>query len=745
MAHIKSRKHPVARHSSCSAAVAMAFIALPGAVLAQQTTDVLPEIEVHGVAESYKADTVSSPKYTQPLIDTPQTITVIKKELVQQQAGATLTEALRNTPGVGTFSLGENGATNTGDAIFLRGFDASNSIYVDGVRDLGSISRDLFNIEQVEVTKGSSGSENGRGAPTGSINLSTKQPTLKEAYSGSIGIGSGNYKRVTADLSKPLDLEGGAAVRLNLLKDDSGVAGRDVVKNDREAIAAAIAFGLKTNTRTYLNYLHVNQENIPDGGVPTIGFPGYSSPDPARAYLSGASRVNSSNFYGTKNDFDNVTADMLTLRVEHDFSSDLKLQNTTRYGKTKENYLLTGFLGSSTYFLTPSTDPATWTWGGTSGVRSQRKDQENEIITNQTNLTAKFDTGSVKHALVTGLELTRETQKTYGYDGLGTLADSNLYNPDPNVTRVGYNPVRNGTNGNGQTDTISAYAFDTMELTPQWLLNGGVRADRYSTDYASSTLGVSNATVSKSDTLVSWKLGALYKPTSDSSLYVSYGTSKLPPSRNNFEISADASSNANINLDPQASKTIEVGGKWDVMNKRMGLTAAIYRTEVSNEVEGPRGGPYTATGKKNVRGIELGAVGNITSAWAVSAGYTIMDTDSSAVATSDGSSGLPYVPKQAFTAWTSYKLPSGFTIGGGARFVDELRRGTDGAIGTPNYAESYWVYDAMASYAINKNVELQFNVYNLLDEDYAAGINKSGYRYTPGVPRSARLTANIKF
>lgn len=745
MAHIKSRKHPISRRLNCSAAVALAM-ALPSAVYAQQT-ETLPEITVQGATESYKADTVSSSKYTQPLLDTPQTITIIKKELVQQQAGSTLTEALRNTPGVGTFSLGENGATSTGDAIFLRGFDASNSIYVDGVRDLGSISRDLFNIEQVEVTKGSSGSETGVGAPTGSVNLLTKQPSLKEGYSGSVGIGSGDYKRVTADLNKPLDLPGGAAFRINLLKDDSGVAGRDVVKNDREGVAAAIAFGLKTNTRTYLNYLHVDQENIPDGGVPTIGFPGYTSPDPARPYITGAPRVDSSNFYGTRDDFDNVKADMLTLRIEHDFSSDLKLQNTTRYGRTKENYLLTGFMGNSAGFVTPTTDPTTWTWGGSDRVRSQRKDQENEIITNQTNLTVKFNTGAIKHALVTGLELTRETQKTYGYDGLGTLADSNLYNPDPDVTRVGYNPVRNGTNGDGQTDTVSAYVFDTLELTPQWLINGGVRIDRYDTDYASSTLGVKNETVSKSDTLLNWKLGALYKPTEDSSLYVSYATSKLPPTRNNFELSSDASSNNNASFDPQETRTAEIGGKWDVMNKRLGLTAAIYRTEVSNAVDGNRTDGYTQIGKKRVEGIELGAVGNITAAWAVSAGYTIMDTKivDGAVANSDGSDGLPYTPRQAFTAWTSYRLPGGFTIGGGARFVDELKKGSDGAVGTPDHTDSYWVYDAMLTYAVNKNFDLQLNVYNLTDEDYAAAINKSGYRYTPGIPRSARLTANFKF
>lgn len=744
MAHIKSRKHPNVRQLNCSAAVALAVMAMPGAVYAQQAVQTLPEIEVHGTTESYKAETVSSPKFTQPLLNTTQTISVIKKEIVQQQGGTTLTEALRNTPGVGTFSLGENGNTNTGDAIYLRGFDTSSSIFVDGVRDLGSISRDVFNIEQIEVTKGPAGADTGRGAPTGSINLSTKQPTLKEAYSASVGVGSGDYKRVTADLNKPLNLEGGAAFRINLLKDDSGVAGRDVVKNDRQGIAAALAFGLNTNTRTYLNYLRIDQSNIPNGGVPTIGLPSYSSPAPARTYLSTAGRVDPNNFYGTVGDFDDVTADMFTVRVEHDISPDMKLQNTTRYGKTSENYLLTGFMGTTANIVTPNpADPSTWTLARS----SQMKDQQNEIFANQTNLTAKFTTGTIKHALATGLELSSEKQTSYGYTGLGTLAPVSIYNPNPYVLRTGYNPVRNGTSSDGRTNTASLYAFDTLAFSPQWQINGGVRVDHYDTRYESSTLNVRNATLNKSGNLVNWKLGALYKPTEDSSLYAAYATSKQPPGGSTFALSSAANNVNNINYDPQETKTAEIGAKWDLLDKKLGLTAALYRTDVKNEVEGNAIDGYFQTGQKRVQGIELGVVGEITSLWQVSAGYTTMHTEvkSGAVVNQDGTTGLAYTPKQAFTAWTTYKLPGGFTIGGGARFMDALHRPRDGAVGTPLYVESYWVYDAMATYALSKNVDLQLNIYNLADKDYVASINKSGYRYTPGIPRSARLTANIKF
>jgi catecholate siderophore receptor len=572
--------------------------------------------------------------------------------------------------------------------------------------------------------------------------LVTKQPTLKESYSGSVGVGSGDFKRVTADLNKPLDLEGGAAVRVNLVKDDSGIAGRDEVNSNKTGVAAAIAFGLKTDTRTYVNYLHMDQKNVPDSGVPTIGLPGNP--------LVGNGRVDSNNFYGTTSDFDNVKADMFTLRVEHDFSANVKLQNTTRYGKTTQEMLATSFrapvLSGGTYIF------PTQTVAGNLGRSSIGKDQENEIISNQTNITAKFSTGAVKHSLVGGFELTREEQKTLGVGGLGLLPSENVYNPDPSIQRIGYAPFHNGTNTDGTTDTISAYVFDTLELNSQWQINGGVRVDHYSTDFSKSTLGVNDPDLSKSGNLLNWKLGILYKPTENSSLYAAYATSQQPPGGSNFQLAAEGAATGagtavnDVAFDPQRTRTAEVGGKWDVIDGQLALTGALYRTVISNEVEGDATNGFFQTGRKRVQGIEVAAVGNITRAWSVSAGYTTMNTkvDGTSV-TADGSQVFSFTPKQAFTAWTTYILPHGFTISGGARYVGKLNKPSDGATLVPKTVEGYWVYDAAATYTISKNVDLQLNLYNLTDKDYVASINKSGYRYFPGIERSARLTLNMKF
>lgn len=263
---------------------------------------------------------------------------------------------MRNSPGVGTFYVGENGSTSTGDAIYMRGFDTSSSIFVDGVRDLGSISRDVFNIEQIEVTKGPTSTDNGRTAPTGAVNMVSKQPMLGDSLSGTVSYGSSAQRRTTADWNR--DIGENATFRLDVMGQDSGVPGRHDVQNNRCGVAPTLAFGLGTSTRVYLDYLHIKQNNVPDGGVPTLGLPGYGSPDPTRPQLGNASKVDSSNFYGTDADHDRVKSDMFTARLDHDFTPVLALHDTLRWARTSEDYLLTSFLGSAANLLTPDLDDA---------------------------------------------------------------------------------------------------------------------------------------------------------------------------------------------------------------------------------------------------------------------------------------------------------------------------------------------------------------------------------------------------
>ncbi|MBO9601103.1 MAG: catecholate siderophore receptor Fiu [Novosphingobium sp.] len=712
------------------------------------------------IDDSIKVDQVASPKFTQKLQDTPQTIQVIDKQVFNEQGATTLTEALRNSPGVGTFYAGENGSTSTGDAIRMRGFDTSSSIFVDGIRDLGTISRDIFNTEQVEITKGPAGTDNGRSAPTGAINMVSKRASLESALSGTVSVGVDGQKRATADIDQTIGAVPNSAFRLNAVWQDSDVPGRDRVKNQRVGLASSFGAGIGTDTRAYLNLLYVNQNNVPDGFVPVIGLDSWT-PYPGQEALIGHP-VDSSNFYGTRADHDDVEAGMATLILEHDFSDGLKLSNIARWGQTKQNYLLTSFMSTAANVTYTDVDDLSTYMLARSNPTV--RDSRNRILTDQLNLRADFATGGIEHNLSIGAEFASEKQVIYGTTTSGSRPAANLYDPDWE-DRGTLSIVRNGAGAWGKTDTLSFYAFDTAKFFEEKLLiTGGIRLDRYKTDYfADAVCGgtgrgavdcgsnptgtiVTTTDLSDKDTLFNWKLGAVVKPVETLSLYADYALSQQPPGGDNFALSSSATSAANPNLKPQKAKTIEAGIKWSALGERLAINAAVFRTKVLNEINSADISDIQS-GSKRVQGIEISVVGNITDAWAVSAGYTHQKTKvlNGAVVTADGSYNLTYSPDDSFTSWTTYTLPFGLELGGGVRYVSGLHRGTDGAVGTPKDTDGYVVADAIVSYALTDNIKLRINAYNLFDNDYIAAINKSGYRYTPGTPRTFLFSADFNF
>ena len=409
----------------------------------------LGEVVVTAKAEvAYKADTVSSPKFTQPLVDTPQTITVIKKEILQEQGAVSLMEALRNTPGI-TMQMGENGNTSQGDTFQMRGFSTQTSTFVDGIRDLGAITRDTFNLESIEVAKGPAGADIGRGSASGYINLVSKVPSLDDAASAIYTVGTADKSRLTLDVNRKMD--DSSAFRINVLQQQSGVDDRNFVENNSVAVAPSIAFGLGTPTRVYAFAQHVSQNNVPDGGIPTIGMEGFyanpaynhdnnnSTPNiitPQSQALSDAYnsnlgvKVNRRNFYGSAWDYEKAVADMVTVKLEHDLGTGTVLTNTSRYGQTRWERLITGVNGPSVSTATLASnnplDPATWT----ANRSVQGTDQKNEITANTTNISTVFKTGGIEHNLATGVELAIESQVSNTVTG-GSAPAANLYNPNP--------------------------------------------------------------------------------------------------------------------------------------------------------------------------------------------------------------------------------------------------------------------------------------------------------------------------
>ena len=762
MAYIRSRQHQKNAVQFKHTLIAIAVLAAPLSVQAQteaqkstqeqsKKENALPEIKVQGTQDiPYKAEVSSSSKLVKPLLETPQMVSVIKKELLQEQGAYNLMDALRNTPGI-TMQLGENGNTAAGDTFQMRGFASQSSVFVDGVRDLGAITRDTFNVEQVEVVKGPAGADVGRGAASGYINLASKAAMLDDVTSATASINNGNNKRVTADINRKIGDT--TALRLNVFKQDGGVAGRDQVESNGYGIAPSIAVGLGQKSRAYFYSQHIRQNNVPDGGIPTVGLKGFYN---ANALLLNAPKVDSENFYGSVNDFEKVEADMATAKFEFDLSDTTVLRNITRYGQSSMKRVVTGING-----VTAAGAQDTWTV-----ARSrQGLDQSNEIIANQTSVNSSFDTAGLKHSLSAGVELLMEKQNT------NTLAvptgvvvpAANLYNPNANVSLP--IPVKNGATAEGQTKTVALYVFDAIDLNDAWQLNTGLRYERYNTESrtvslstaaANPTLPVGTlipAKVTKSDDLLSWKLGTVYKVAKNGRLYGVYATSLTPPGSANFSLSSAAN---NINgplADAQKTTNLELGTKWDLLDKSLSLTAAFYRTDSTNEIVQVDSvtNAFAQFGKRRVEGVEIGIVGQINPDWQVTAGAATMKTKVLQGSTGNNAAGAAtrWSPDLTATLWSSYKITPAFTIGGGLRYTSEQKRVIDPAANLavqnmPNIA-SNWVADAVASYQVNRNLSLQFNVANLTDKAYVNTLNNSGARYTVGTPRTFSLSANVLF
>ena len=748
----------------CCAAISLAMVSTASG---QELAKELPKLVAADSEDtpSPKVDLLSSPKVTEPLINIPQTVTVVPEVVLQQQAARTLIDALRNSSGI-TMQLGENGNTSAGDTFSIRGSSAQSNIFVDGIRDLGAITRDTFNTEQVEITKGAVGADNGRGAISGYVNMVSKQAQLDEFRDATAGISSAGNYRATADINTTLSDD--AAVRVNIMWQDGGVPGRDYVEDNRWGVAPAFAYGLGAPTRLFVFTQHVRANNVPDGGIPSIGYAGFYN-----ASLSGsaATKVDTDNFYGRYDDFEKIKSDMATMRVEHDFSADLKFVNSTRYGSSSMDRVMTGInaLGVSS-----ATDPDTWTVART----RQTTYQVNDILTNQSNLRLSLKNDTVQHEITGGLEFIREGQSSMGWNGYGTLPgylnggtainlpNASLYQPDAHFSYGYYAPFRTGADSDGESTTYAGYVFDTLKFGEQWLVNAGIRYEHYRTSYTgvsiNNTTGVASLSdVAKHGELLSWKTGAVFKPLANGSIYLSFSNTLTPPGSSNFTLSSESTSNVNnVSLDPQEAVNSEVGTKWELLNDRLSLSAALYRTDNKNQLVqlDSTTNEYAQYGKRRVQGLELGLVGKITDAWQVIAGAAWSDNEeiegAVVTGTSSGTQDIAgstarWAPEYSANFWTTYAFMR-WNAGLGMTYMGEQRLVTrtdidistiPGLKGIPGYT----VFDGMLGYALGSSVNLQLNACNLLNKSYISSLNNSGSRVRLDTPRYIQLNFSLKF
>lgn len=710
----------------------------------------LPDVVVKGQQEPtqqpYKPDAVESPKYTEPLRDVPQSITVVPRDVIQQQNATTLRDVLRNVPGI-SYQAGEGGVP-AGDNLSIRGFSARTDLFIDNVRDFGGYSRDPFNIEQVEVAKGPASSYAGRGSTGGSVNLVTKTPKLDRLFDGSFGIGTDEYKRFTADFNAPVTNSPipGTAVRLNGMWTETEIAGRDVVEDKRWGLAPSLAFGLGTPTRVTLSYVHLDQDNLPGYGIPWVP----TNSGPLAAYSNKAAPVDFSNFYGLKSDFERTRTDIPTAIIEHDFNDLFSLRNLTRYGRNDRDSVLTS---PRLVDITPG--PAVG-YDRTVNRQFQSRDQVDTVFANYTDFTSRFDTWRLNHTVVTSVEYAHETSRNYARavftngvpltGGAATAPYGDLYHPNPDVDRFG--PVRRtGAYVEAKSDSIGASLFDTIKFGEQWQLNGGVRFDHFATDFKSINAAgryTAGTPLDRTDNMVSYRVGAVYKPLPNGSVYAAYGTSFNPSAEGLTLTTNVTASSANFKTDPEESRTYEIGTKWDLYDNRLSLSLALFRTEKTNARTEDAADPtdvLVLAGEQRVDGVELGAAGSITKEWKVFAGYAHMISEVTRSRDPlERGNELSNTPENTFNLWTTYLLPWNLEIGAGAQFVDN-RFSANGA--NRREAPDYWLFDATAAYNVSRNFSLRLNVYNLADKEYIDRVG--GGHFVPGAGRSAILTANLRF
>jgi catecholate siderophore receptor len=762
-----SIKTPASSPRLLASAIGVALTASSAAQLAQAAEDTEQKGERNTISlgatsitgeeqdqTSYQVEKASSQKYTAPLVDTPRSVTVVPQQVLKDTGATSLQDALRTVPGI-TFGAGEGGNPQ-GDRPFIRGFDAQGDTYLDGVRDTGGQSREIFDIESIEVSKGPNSSFGGRGSAGGSLNLVSKTPQARDFTNGGFTYGSDQTRRYVLDVNRQF-LDDSAAFRLNLMSHEQNVAGRDAVNYDRWGVAPSLTFGLGTPTRVNLSYYHMESNDLPDSGIPY----GYGS---ASATTHGHDKPtdggDSSNFYGLKDrDFRKTRADISTISIEHDLSDSMTLKNTLRHGSTGQDYILTQ----------PDDSKLNVNKYGTVWRRANTRVSTTTTTTNQTDLFGSFQALGFKHSYSTGLEFTGEETRVSGYtvtpnanptpNGCtpGMVGNSggsctSLGNPNPDDAWTGAT-ARNYMGTNTKATSRAAYVFDTIELDPKWLLNVGLRYDTFDTE--ANTNATTGRTKVKDDSqFFNWQAGLVWKPLENGSIYTSYATSASPAGG---LVGEGVDSNAiptGINtsdMKPEETVNYELGTKWDLFHNRLSLSAAVFRTEKKNTRILVDSNTYQTAGESRVDGLELTASGKITEQWQVFAGYSYLKAElvdpgkngnRQGVVTAGSNKGnqMPNTPENSFSLWTTYAITPKLTVGGGAFYVDDVY----GDAGNTVYVPSYTRYDAMASYKLTKNVDLQLNVQNLSDKTYYDKAYGSHFA-NQAAGRTALLSTNFHF
>ncbi|WP_438277827.1 TonB-dependent receptor [Nitrobacter sp.] len=742
-------------------------------------------------AAPYKVDHLqASGKFPEPLLNTPKTVTVLSKEVLADKSATLLKDVARTTAGV-TLGTGEGGNA-FGDRFFIRGFDARNDVFIDGVRDPGVSVRENFFTEQVEILRGPGSSFAGRGTTGGAINIVTKQAnTQGNFYNMDTIFGTDQTKRVVLDVNQVINPT--LAVRAGGLFQDADVAGRKYVTDDRGGGFLAVTWTPIDAIKVQANYIHTDLHGLPDFGVP------YYRPASAFTgtyYTSTAGGpfpqygVNRNTWYGFLNrDYQSYRQDIGTLNLEAHITPDLMVTNKTRVQHSILDYI--GTLPERP--VVTAANPALWTLS----ANPQSRFQPTDVFANQTEAAYKFGTGAWRHTAVAGVEISAERSSIDKYAGLssealpgglsgsGSVAGVNIFNPQYTNTPFGTEPTLAGLPTKINIDTKSVYLLDTANYNDFIILNAGIRYDDYhiGTSGYGTVNGVANTfgTQSLDSGLTNYNFGAVVKPLPYVSLYAAYATSANPVGAEFDGTSATygglapiLNGNSNQIFGPEKNRAAEVGTKWELFDRHLLLQASLFQTWKDNARESQNittaaaatpTCPYTATtGSVScitagaaywIRGIDIEAAGKITDKWSVFGGVVLMQSEvTKSLAPSAqpllyaSNVGLPLanIAHQSFNLLTKYQVTDIWEIGAQATYRSKIYGGTLLAANQGTSLPDYWRFDAFTEVKINPNWKVKLAVNNITNQLIYDALYQSATPFVFVAPgRVAYLTLSARY
>ncbi|MRX06625.1 TonB-dependent siderophore receptor [Pseudoduganella sp. FT25W] len=711
----------IPRATTLTLALQLAFAATAYAAEPVDTT--LPSVTVTGQAaqDDYLVKRTSAGTKTDTAIrDLPQTVTVINQALIKDLSMQSMADVARYVPGIGM----ANGEGNRDAPIFRGSSNASGDFYIDGVRDDVEYYRDLYNVEQVEALTGPNAMIFGRGGSGGVINRVTKQANFgAPVRSADVTLGSYKNRRLTVDVGQAINDT--VALRVTGLVEDSEGYQRNATLK-RSGINPTVAIRPSKDTNIVLGFEHFEDKRAADRGVPSLN--GVPMDLPVDAFFGDASpdsrptRLNSNAF---------------SAAIDHDFGGGVHLSNKTRYtdyDKFYQNY----------------NAGAVNVKAGTVPISAYNNHQWRKNLFNQTDLTFDLDTGSVKHKILTGLELGKQDTDYLRMTGLfsNNTASINvpLASPDGSLP---VNYVLGGgsadRDGNSTAKIAGVYIQDQIELTPQWQLIAGLRYDSFKLDYHNNVaaglraIPASAADLSSKDNLVSPRLGLMYKPMQAATIYANYSVASFP--RGGDQLSSLTS--INQGLKPEKFINYEIGGKLEVAPDLL-ATLAVYRLNRNNvAVVNPATGiADRLVDGQRTNGVEIGINGKITKAWSINGGYAHQDAKLLETASTTALNGaiVGMVPKNTLSLWNRYDFTQAVGAGLGLIRRDDMFASTSNTVVLPSYTR----VDAALFYTINANYKLQVNVENLTDKKYYLYANGDN-NITPGSPRAYRVSLHANF